>query len=227
VLAWNRAPSKAGALSQSPTSTPAGPGRATIAFSLAAAPDSLCLCHGGSRESALLRQGWSSRGKVPLPHPGGAVVQRRCCSRGIGIAGTTTPLWRTRSCQGTAESVWSGRWFPTPEAAVRCAYGSTSAAGDVGVTRTGSRIAQVMQPSAARGETGGPRPMRQRGSESSAVPLSDPLPEAVRGRYQRRRLQSRPGSVAAKHQVRPAMAGGVSSLHMARSACGDRGSATG
>ena len=31
--------------------------------------------------------------------------------RGMGIAGTTTPLWWKRSCQGTAESLWSGRWF--------------------------------------------------------------------------------------------------------------------
>ena len=44
------------------------------------------------------------------------------------------------------------------------AYGSSSAAGDVGVARTGSRITRAMQPSAARGETSGPRPIRQRGS---------------------------------------------------------------
>ena len=36
-------------------------------------------------------------------------------------------------------------------------YGSSSAAGDVGVARTGSRITRAMQPSVARGETGGPR----------------------------------------------------------------------
>jgi hypothetical protein len=36
-------------------------------------------------------------------------------------------------------------------------YGSSSAAGDVGVARTGSRITRAMQPSAARGETSGPR----------------------------------------------------------------------
>lgn len=43
------------------------------------------LCHGGSRESALLLQRWSSSRKLPLPHPGGAVARRRCCSRGIAI----------------------------------------------------------------------------------------------------------------------------------------------
>ena len=41
-------------------------------------------------------------------------------------------------------------------------YGSGSAAGDVAVARTGSRITGAMQPSAARGETSGPRPKRQR-----------------------------------------------------------------
>ena len=42
-------------------------------------------------------------------------------------------------------------------------YGSSSAAGDLGVARTGSRITRAMQPSAARGETSGPRPTRERG----------------------------------------------------------------
>jgi hypothetical protein len=42
-------------------------------------------------------------------------------------------------------------------------YGSGSAAGDVGVARTGSRITRAMRPCAARGETSGPRPLRQRG----------------------------------------------------------------
>ena len=37
-------------------------------------------------------------------------------------------------------------------------YGSSSAAGDVGVARTGSGITLAMQPSAAHGETSGPRP---------------------------------------------------------------------
>jgi len=40
-------------------------------------------------------------------------------------------------------------------------YGSSSAAGDVGAARTGSRITRAMQPSAARGETSGPRPLRK------------------------------------------------------------------
>jgi hypothetical protein len=40
-------------------------------------------------------------------------------------------------------------------------YGSSSAAGDVGVARTGSRISPAMQPSAARGEANGPRPEHQ------------------------------------------------------------------
>ena len=38
---------------------------------------------------------------------------------------------------------------------------SSSAAGDIGVPRTGSRIARAMQPSAARGETSGLRPIRE------------------------------------------------------------------
>jgi len=46
-------------------------------------------------------------------------------------------------------------------------YGSGSAAGDVGVARTGSRIRRAMQRSAARGETSGPRPEHKR---SSLVP---------------------------------------------------------
>jgi hypothetical protein len=40
-------------------------------------------------------------------------------------------------------------------------YGRSSAAGDVGFARTGSRITRAMQPSAVRGETSGPRPTRQ------------------------------------------------------------------
>lgn len=39
-------------------------------------------------------------------------------------------------------------------------YGTSRAGGDVGVARTGSRITRAMQPSAARGETSGPRPKR-------------------------------------------------------------------
>ena len=46
VLAGNRPPSKIGALSQSPTFKRARSGRATTASALAAAPDSLSLCHG-------------------------------------------------------------------------------------------------------------------------------------------------------------------------------------
>jgi hypothetical protein len=37
-------------------------------------------------------------------------------------------------------------------------YGSGSAAGDVGVARTGLRITRAMQPSVAPDETSGPRP---------------------------------------------------------------------
>jgi hypothetical protein len=36
--------------------------------------------------------------------------------------------------------------------------GSSSAAGDVGFARTGSRITRAIRPSAARAETRGPRP---------------------------------------------------------------------
>jgi hypothetical protein len=43
-------------------------------------------------------------------------------------------------------------------------YASGSAAGDVGVARTGSRITRAMRPSAARGETSGPPPKRQQAS---------------------------------------------------------------
>jgi hypothetical protein len=41
-------------------------------------------------------------------------------------------------------------------------YGSSSAAGDVGVAPTGSPITRAMRPCAARGETSGPRPERKR-----------------------------------------------------------------
>jgi hypothetical protein len=50
VLARNRPASKPGALSQSPTSRRAGTERATTASALAAAPVSLCLCHGRERQ---------------------------------------------------------------------------------------------------------------------------------------------------------------------------------
>jgi hypothetical protein len=39
-------------------------------------------------------------------------------------------------------------------------YGSSRAEGDVGVAPAGLRIVRAMQPSAARGETSGPRPKR-------------------------------------------------------------------
>jgi hypothetical protein len=54
-------------------------------------------------------------------------------------------------------------------------YGSSSAAGDVGVARTGSRITRAMQPSAGRGETSGPRPTEQRARDRAA--LARPLPK--------------------------------------------------
>ena len=41
-------------------------------------------------------------------------------------------------------------------------YGSSGAAGDVGVARTSSRITRAMQPSAARDKTSGPRSQQQR-----------------------------------------------------------------
>ena len=41
-------------------------------------------------------------------------------------------------------------------------YASSSAAGDVSVAGTGLRIIGAMQPSAARGETSGPRPFHKR-----------------------------------------------------------------
>ena len=48
VVALNGRSSKPGALGESPTSRRARPGRATAASALAAAPASLCLCHGCS-----------------------------------------------------------------------------------------------------------------------------------------------------------------------------------
>jgi len=51
-------------------------------------------------------------------------------------------------------------------------YGSSSAAGDVGVARTGSRITRAMQPSAARGETSGPRPSEEPDPRSCPLPLA-------------------------------------------------------
>ena len=78
--------------------------------------------------------------------------------RGIGIPGTTMPLWWKRSCQGTPEWVRSGCWFRAT--AVRRPI-SSSAAGDAGVARTGSGITRATQPFAARGETSGPCPARQ------------------------------------------------------------------
>ena len=100
------------------------------------------------------RSDWRQRSGPPGRRSGDRV-------RGIGIAGTTTPLWFKRSCQGTAESVWSGCWFPARSSSPM-PYESSSAAGDVGVPRTGSRITRAMQPSTTRGETRGPRPEQQR-----------------------------------------------------------------
>jgi hypothetical protein len=53
-------------------------------------------------------------------------------------------------------------------------YGSSSAAGDVGVARTGLRITRAMQPSVARGETSGLRPLGKRGPASCPAPVSRP-----------------------------------------------------
>jgi hypothetical protein len=49
-------------------------------------------------------------------------------------------------------------------------YLSSSATGRVGVARVGSRITRAMQPSAARGETSGPRPFHKRGTGCAACP---------------------------------------------------------
>jgi hypothetical protein len=51
-------------------------------------------------------------------------------------------------------------------------HGSSSAAGDVGVERTGLRITRAMQRSAARGETSGPRPKHERCARFAVVTLS-------------------------------------------------------
>ncbi|MBV9416378.1 MAG: hypothetical protein JO363_15455 [Solirubrobacterales bacterium] len=55
-------------------------------------------------------------------------------------------------------------------------YGSSSAAGDVGVARTGSRITRAMQSSAARGETSGPRPERRSAFAGIELPPASPSP---------------------------------------------------
>ena len=65
---------------------------------------------------------------------------------------TDPPIRVVHSCRATSRR--------TARSSSPMPYASSSAAGDVGVARTGSRITRAMQPSAARGETGGPRPRR-------------------------------------------------------------------
>jgi hypothetical protein len=92
-----------------------------------------------------------------LPPPQEGTARSNCSVRGIGIAGTTTPLWWKRSCRARLEWVGPAVGFPARRSSPM-PYGSSSASGDVGVARTGSRITLAMRPSAARGETSGPRP---------------------------------------------------------------------
>jgi hypothetical protein len=81
-----------------------------------------------------------------------------------------TQLWWKRSCQGTPSRVVRPL---VPRAKQQSdAYGTSSAAGYVGVARTGSRITRTMQPSATRGETSGPRPDHERGPRAGRLLLS-------------------------------------------------------
>jgi hypothetical protein len=50
-------------------------------------------------------------------------------------------------------------------------YGSSSAAGDVGVATEGSQVTRVMQPSGARGQTSGSRRLRKHRDVSSRTPF--------------------------------------------------------
>ena len=85
---------------------------------------------------------------------------------------------RRRRCGGSDRAtarlsgVRSGCWLPARSGSPM-AHGSSSAAGDVGVARTGSRITRRMQPSAAQAETSGPRPLRQ--PSSACGPLAREL----------------------------------------------------
>jgi hypothetical protein len=58
-------------------------------------------------------------------------------------------------------------------------YGSSSAAGDVCVARTGSPITPAMQPSAALGETSGPYPQQEPVPPWADLLLPDLDPEAL------------------------------------------------
>jgi hypothetical protein len=80
-----------------------------------------CRRHGAARHSfataavVRARDSFGARavvGRFPLPHPGGAVARRRCCSRGKGTARPDGPQSSKQSGQSTAEAFCSGRWFP-------------------------------------------------------------------------------------------------------------------
>ena len=70
------------------------------------------------------RRGWLiiTRDRHIQDHPAEIAAVRDYGAKMVALsapdAGTTTPRWWKRSCQGTAESVRSCRWFPR-EAAVR------------------------------------------------------------------------------------------------------------
>jgi len=57
--------------------------------------------------------------------------------------------------------------------------GTSSAAGDVGVARTGSWITRAMQPSTARGETSDPRSQAATSSRTTARIFGASLPDPI------------------------------------------------
>ena len=96
VLARNQPSSKPGALSQSPTSRRARPGRATTASALAAAPASLCLCHGSDSRVDPVAVTAGDHRTVCSPQP--AAADRRPRIRGVApprrtnLAPPATPI---------------------------------------------------------------------------------------------------------------------------------------
>ena len=112
VVALNGRSSKPGALGESPTSRRARPGRATTASALAAAPASLCLCHGSDSHVDCVVVTVGDHRTVCSPQP--AAAERRPPSRGARFAE------RAQRPAGVAAETCTGSGRITSGNAERC-----------------------------------------------------------------------------------------------------------
>ncbi len=113
VVALNQGSSKPGALGESPTYRRARPGRAAAASPLAAAPASLCLCHGSDSRVDWVGRELSATTELCAPHNWRLLTDDR------GFAAWRLPE-RAQRPAGVASETWTGSGPITSENAERC-----------------------------------------------------------------------------------------------------------